>query len=123
MIAKVVDASAIAAMVFGEAEDIQIAARIQNADCFAPSLLPFEISNVCVKKIRRDPANQNFFFGALEKFARFQITLREADPQAVARIAMLHGISAYDASYLWLARELGAELVTLDQRLEKAASP
>ncbi len=32
------------------------------------------------------------------------------------------GLTAYDASYLWLARQLGAELVTLDQQLARAAA-
>jgi hypothetical protein len=36
-------------------------------------------------------------------------------------LAAATGLTAYDASYLWLARELGAELVTLDRRLANAA--
>ena len=40
----------------------------------------------------------------------------------VARMANKLGLSAYDASYLWLARILGVELVTLDDRLAKAAA-
>ena len=32
------------------------------------------------------------------------------------------GLTAYDASYLWLARRTGAELVTLDRRLAAAAA-
>lgn len=30
-------------------------------------------------------------------------------------------LSLYDASYLWLARHLDVELVTLDEKLQKAA--
>jgi predicted nucleic acid-binding protein len=119
---KVVDASAIAAMVFGEAEGAQIAAYLQGFECFAPTLLPFEIVNVCVKKIRHDPANESLLLAALERFTRFGIDLRDIDLQSVTKIATRHGISAYDASYLWLARELGTELVTLDQRLKRAAA-
>jgi predicted nucleic acid-binding protein len=32
------------------------------------------------------------------------------------------GMLTYDASYLWLSRQLGAELVTLDRQLAKAAT-
>ncbi len=40
----------------------------------------------------------------------------------VVSLALATGLTAYDASYLWLARLLGAELVTLDRRLAAAAS-
>jgi len=32
------------------------------------------------------------------------------------------GLTAYDASYLWVARQIGAELVTLDKELNRAAA-
>jgi predicted nucleic acid-binding protein len=38
----------------------------------------------------------------------------------VVRLAVDTGLSAYDASYLWLALALKAELVTLDARLANA---
>jgi predicted nucleic acid-binding protein len=44
------------------------------------------------------------------------------DHAAVVEIALATRLTAYDASYLWLARELGAELVTLDGALERAAA-
>jgi predicted nucleic acid-binding protein len=40
----------------------------------------------------------------------------------VLELAESTGLTAYDASYLWLARELSAELVTLDGQLAKAAA-
>ena len=43
------------------------------------------------------------------------------DHAAALRLADEHGITVYDAAYLWLARELNAELVTLDRKLEAAA--
>jgi len=36
-------------------------------------------------------------------------------------LALETGLTVYDASYLWLARRLGAELVTLDKALDAAA--
>ncbi len=69
MAVNVVDASALAALLFGETGAEAVAARLD---------------------------------GALE-------------------VAAATGPTAYDASYLWLARQLGAELVTLDRELAKAA--
>ena len=43
------------------------------------------------------------------------------EPEADA-VAAATGLTSYDASYLWVARRLGAELVTLDRQLEKAAA-
>jgi predicted nucleic acid-binding protein len=37
-------------------------------------------------------------------------------------LAASTGLTAYDASYLWLSRQLEAELVTLDQQLAMAAT-
>ena len=78
--------------------------------------------NICLKKIRLHPGKRDLM---LRGFANFQITefhLYDVDKDQVLRLAELHRLSAYDASYLWLARHLGAELVTLDVRLEKAAA-
>jgi predicted nucleic acid-binding protein len=41
-------------------------------------------------------------------------------PPAVLQLALLLGLSFYDASYAWLARKLQAPLVTLDNRLRAA---
>jgi predicted nucleic acid-binding protein len=44
------------------------------------------------------------------------------DHDGALDLAARTGLTAYDASHLWLARQLGAELVTLDRRLERATS-
>ena len=43
------------------------------------------------------------------------------DHDAVVELAIATGLTAYDASYLWLAHQLGAELITLDRQLARAA--
>jgi len=50
---KVVDASALAALVFGEPEAGAVAERLTGARLTAPALLGFEIANICVVKMRR----------------------------------------------------------------------
>lgn len=43
------------------------------------------------------------------------------DLSEVLALALLSDLTVYDASYLWLARAKGLPLVTLDQRLARAA--
>jgi predicted nucleic acid-binding protein len=44
------------------------------------------------------------------------------DHVGALELALDSGLTVYDASYLWLARQLGAELVTLDKELGRAAT-
>jgi predicted nucleic acid-binding protein len=44
------------------------------------------------------------------------------DHNSALELAAATGLTAYDASYLWVSQQLGAELVTLDQQLAKAAT-
>ncbi|MGQ0584227.1 MAG: PIN domain-containing protein, partial [Reyranella sp.] len=53
---EVVDASAIAALYFGEPEAEAIADRLAEAKLIAPTLIRFEMSNIAVKKIVRAPS-------------------------------------------------------------------
>jgi len=55
MTVKVVDASALAALLFGEPEAEKVASRLEKSRLVAPALLGFEIASVCLKKLRRDP--------------------------------------------------------------------
>jgi predicted nucleic acid-binding protein len=122
MAVKVVDASAAAALVYAEAEEVEIAERLRGVRLVAPVLLPFEMASICLKKMRRDPASGGALLDAFDRFRRLQIASLEVDHAAVIELANRAGLSSYDASYLWLARQLGAELVTLDARLEAAAT-
>ena len=49
------------------------------------------------------------------------IHLVGVDNEGVLSLAEASGLTSYDASYLWLSRRLGGELVTLDHTLERAA--
>jgi len=118
---KVVDASALAAAAFLEKEAAVIGARLAGHKLFAPFLLDFEISNICRKKMRDHPADRSIIFAQFVASRSVPVELRDIDFPEVVELATLRNITAYDASYLWLARRLGAELVTLDKRLEKAA--
>jgi predicted nucleic acid-binding protein len=117
---KVVDASAIAALVFGEPEAAEVAARMRGSKLAAPALLSFEIASVCLKKLRCHPEQREALLAAHRLFARLDITQFDVEFPEAVELARHAGLSAYDASYLWLARHLQAELVTLDARLARA---
>ncbi|MGH6840082.1 MAG: type II toxin-antitoxin system VapC family toxin [Methylocella sp.] len=119
---KVVDASAIAALMFGEPEAGEAAAHLRGAALVAPALLPFEIASVCVKKLARHPEQRELLLAASRLYKRLEIAQHEVDLRGVVELAQQSGLSAYDASYLWLARHLRAELVTLDARLARASA-
>lgn len=122
MDAKVVDASAIAALLFGEPEAEDIARRLGDARLIAPALLAFELANVCLVKRRRRPDQASTLtaaFGLRDRLAMEEIAV---DHEGVVQLAAATNLTAYDASYLWLARESGAELITLDGRLAEAAT-
>jgi predicted nucleic acid-binding protein len=119
---KVVDASALAALLFGEPEAEDVARRLDGARLGAPGLLDFELANVCVVKCRRHPHQREALLVAFQLRHRLAIQEIAVDHAAVLEIALATGLTAYDASYLWLARQLGAELVTLDKRLQQVAS-
>jgi len=121
MPAKVVDASAVAAVLFDEAESDAVARRLAGATLLAPALLTYELANVCLKKIGRSP-NQHAALSAAFRL-RDQLRIEEAAVNAdeVVSLAIETGLTAYDASYLWLARLMEIELVTLDQKLNRVA--
>jgi predicted nucleic acid-binding protein len=120
--AVVVDASAVGAIAFGEPEGPALAAHLEGETLLAPTLLDYELVNLALKKARRYPM-------ALSKIA---LSLRAALALPVSRVtvpgfdvfalAAETGLTAYDASYLWVARSRDAELVTLDAALARAAS-
>jgi predicted nucleic acid-binding protein len=116
-VTKVVDASALAALLFAEPEAEAIAGRLEGARLAAPSLLGFEVANVCLTKIRRQPSQRDALRAAFRLAHRLKIETVAVDHAATVDLAERTGLTAYDASYLWLTRALDAELVTLDQKL------
>lgn len=116
---KVVDASALVAVVFDEPAGDQVADLIRDCELVAPSLLRFEMANVCWAKIRRNPDQRDALVAAFHMPGIVVETL-DVDHQAVLQLALQTGLTTYDASYLWLARNLVIELVTLDRQLGAA---
>ena len=105
---------------FAEPEGEAVAARLRGGRLVAPSLLSYKISNVCLTKMRANPTQRTEFLAAFVNWSDMGIDLVAVDHAAVLDVAEQSALTSYDASYLWLARRLGAELVTLDRRLASA---
>lgn len=118
---KVVDASALAALLFGEPEAEIVAGRLEGARLVAPRLMAFELANVCLVKCRRRPDQREALVAGFQLLGRLGVEEIAVDHAAVVELALKTELTAYDASYLHVARLLGAELVTFDRMLRRAA--
>ncbi|GAB4236596.1 MAG: hypothetical protein OHK0028_13560 [Deltaproteobacteria bacterium] len=118
---KVVDASAVCAVLFGEPGSAKISAVIENGVLAAPVLIDFEVASVCRKKIGMHPELREPLLSGFRLLQRFPVDRYGVDAEAVIFLSEKTGLSVYDASYLWLANALRADLVTLDRRLVSAS--
>ena len=115
----VVDCSAISGLLFQEHWQAQAAQKITDRALHAPYLLQAELANVAVKKHKQGLAQ--IADDGLAQFQVMDIDLHPVKVQEVIALALRYQLSAYDASYLWLAAELKAPLATFDEKLATAA--
>ncbi len=97
MAAKVVDASALAALLFGEPEAEEIAVRLRGHSLFATAILPFEIANTCLKKVRRFPGERESLLSAVAKYDDIAIDTLDIDRADVLTTGEVFGLTSYDA--------------------------
>ncbi len=117
----VVDACAVAAVLFGEPGADEVVEQIEGKQLAAPTLLWYELASVCLKKIAAYPELSKKLLEAFSLLECMNITAVSIDHLESVQLAGEYRLTTYDASYLWLASYLRAEVVTLDQRLQRAA--
>lgn len=117
----VVDASALAALLFGEPDAAAVSDRLSGRRLTAPTLLRYEVASVFVKKRELYEPRADDLAEMLSLYPLLGIEEVQADASAVAALAVSTGLTAYDAAYLWTGRMLDAPVVTLDRRLAAAA--
>lgn len=115
----VVDASAAAAVIFGEPEGATIAAHVRDETLIAPTLIDYELANVCWSKVRRSPERRAEMLAALSTNRAMPIARVPVDIGKTLELALRTGLTIYDAAYLWLAMSRDVELVTLDLQLAR----
>jgi predicted nucleic acid-binding protein len=117
---RIVDASALGAFVFGEPKAEEIAKTLGDSPMAAPALIWFELASICLRKIKAHPAQRDQILRAFIMAGKLAIEIVEVDQGAVVNLADETGLTTYDASYLWLARHLKGELITLDSKMQRA---
>ena len=118
----VVDASALASVTFGEPEAEHWLQALNGAVLHAPTLLRYELASAARKKCRAEPGRVRAIITprGLAHAPRRGIVYNAPNPKGLVVVAKPTGLSPYDASYLWLAGFLGADLVTADHELAAA---
>jgi uncharacterized protein with PIN domain len=76
---RVVDASALGALVFGEPEAERVAGLLSDGPLIAPALLVFELASICLKKTRAHPARKSLILEAFASATLLQIEYVEVD--------------------------------------------
>jgi predicted nucleic acid-binding protein len=119
----VVDASAVLEILGQTNIGIELEATLLDVELHAPHLIDLEVLNAVRRwercgDIRPDEAGK-----ILKAFSSLRITRHPHTPLLDRVWSLRHNLTAYDASYLVLARFLGAELVTMDSALRKMAAP
>lgn len=119
------DASVVAKLLWPEplsdaAAAVFEAVRAGRLDVAAPTLLPFEVANAVryAERLYSDAERAE----ALAVFLGLQIRLVEPSRDvlgAALALALRRGVTVYDAAYYALAKDLGAQLLTADERFAK----
>ena len=93
----------------------------RDSDWILPPLWRSEFLNVLATAVRVGVLDEEQSFHAwLDAVTIFGRREREPGGEAVLRTAIRNRISAYDAQFVVIAKELGVQLVTGDRKLQKA---
>ncbi len=103
---RVVDASALGALVFGEPKAEVIARTLGDSPMAAPALIWFELASICLHKIKAHPAQRDQILSAFMMGGKLAIEIVAVDHWAIVNLADETGLTTYDASYLWFADRL-----------------
>ncbi len=116
----VIDASVLCAILFVEPDLEEAVARAGQHRLLAPNLLIHEVTHVAVIKQRRGESLDDLI-AALQRLSSLDLQLEPVDSVGTLELAVRHGLTAYDAAYLWLAAAHRVPLLTFDRRLADAA--
>lgn len=126
--AFVLDASATLACLLPDEQPAEFPpwiAHVATARIVVPPTWPIEVANGFTMAVRRKRISTASVSQLAEPLGVWVITIEPPSVATaltqIAKVARDYGLTAYDAAYLEIALRLHLPLVTLDQRLAKAA--
>jgi len=117
----VIDASVVVELLTNLAVAPHLQARLDTETLIAPDILPVEVASALRGLNRSGHLTDNDLEIARDDLLRLPIGLHPSLPLIPLVLALRSNFSAYDASYVVLAEAFQCPLLTLDQRLAKAA--
>lgn len=126
----VLDASAVLRLYLADGplppqlEDSMALTHQGSAVAFVPDLCFLEVGSVLLKQCKAGRLTMEEATALLIEIQALPLRSVASAPMLteVFHLATLHGLSAYDAAYLALARQQRATLITADQQLQTAAA-
>ena len=110
------------AITFAESEAELLVRRLAGSRLLAPTFMRYEVANAMWSKARHDPDSRASLLASFGDFLEATVESCDVDLVAVANLGLEHGLTVYDASYIWLAQQRNAGLVTLDRQMARVAS-
>jgi len=120
----VVDASVAVELVIGSRPDVPAAWQTwlgAKRQLLVPAVHWTEVGHVLLRRAGRDPLEAAERLMMLEGFGPQTADRGPAGVRMAMSLAARHGLSVYDATYLWLAMDVDGELATFDGALVSAA--
>jgi len=117
--AYVLDASVLAALYVDDPATKQSEAalqRIEDEELHAPDFVFLEVANVLWKRVRREELHAEDAMAAIADLSAASIQLHPVSgmvTQSLA-LALAHGFTTYDATYVALATRVGGIVITND---------
>jgi len=115
--AVVIDASYVLDILFPDEKMCEL----PKEKMIAPTLLRYEVVNAIKMANVRKRISQNVGLELIKEWQSWKIEYQDVDLAAAMKLAITTDLSVYDASYLWLAREKKAKLLTFDKKLARLA--
>jgi predicted nucleic acid-binding protein len=120
--AFVVDTSFVLAYLLPDEKERQVDEMFSRfeenkASFISPYLLVYEVINGLRSAVIQERQSPEAAKLLMDAFLHMGITFEKVDEIKVLSLALAKNITAYDASYVWLANSKKIKLLTLDERL------